>query len=202
MLDTVIFDLGGVLIDWNPRYLFRKLIQDEQEMERFLGEVATQEWNHLQDAGRTLQEATDWLVEKHPEQEELIRAYYGRWPEMLGGQIEGTVAILQDIFDKKTHRLLALTNWSYETFPVALEQFPWLSTHFEGVLVSGEEKLAKPDPAIYELLIQRYNIRPDKAVFIDDNFPNVEGARALGLHALHFTSPTNLASDLSELKVL
>jgi 2-haloacid dehalogenase len=202
MLNTVVFDLGGVLIDWNPRHLFRHLISEEERMEYFLREVATPEWNGRQDAGRPLDEATEWLIERHPEWEELIRAYYGRWPEMISGPIEGTLAILKTIYERKSHRLLALTNWSQETFPVARKKFPWLNSHFEGILVSGEEKLIKPDPRIYELLIERYGLDPEKAVFIDDNEPNVSGAREVGLHAIHFRSPELLKIELQKLEVL
>lgn len=200
-IDTVIFDLGGVLVDWNPEYLFRKIFDNEAEMRRFLTEITTSEWNELQDAGRPLAEATEWLVERHPRYEEQIRAYYGRWEEMLGGAIEATVAILEQLHRQRSHRLYALTNWSDETFPVARERFTFLR-FFEGILVSGREKLKKPDPRIYQRLLQRYAIEPSRALFIDDSRRNVAGAESVGLHAIHFESPEQLAGQLRAMGIL
>lgn len=201
-IDTVIFDLGGVLVDWNPEYLYRKLFDDEEEMRYFLAEIATPEWNEQQDAGRPLDEATEWLLARHPEYEEAIRAYYGRWEETLGGQVQESVDLLRELHDRGTHRLLALTNWSHETFPVARERFEWLQL-FEGILVSGEEKMKKPEARIYRRLIERYDVvAPGAALFIDDNVKNVEGARAVGLEAVHFQSPARLRADLAAWKIL
>lgn len=200
-INTVVFDLGGVLIDWNPEYVYRQIFEDEAERRYFLTEVCSPHWNEQQDAGRTLQEATAWLVERFPDYEPQIRAYYGRWQEMLGGAIPETVDILNQLRDQASHRLLALTNWSAETFPTALEMFDFLH-HFEGILVSGEEKLIKPDPRIYQLLISRYGLNPGESLFIDDNPKNVEGARAVGLHAVHFQSPGQLRKALEEWGIL
>ncbi|MBK8706846.1 MAG: HAD family phosphatase [Saprospiraceae bacterium] len=200
-INTVVFDLGGVLIDWNPEYVFRQIFEDEAERRYFLTEVCSPHWNEQQDAGRTMQEATEWLVERFPDYESQIRAYYGRWQEMLGGSIPETVEILNQLREQNSHRLLALTNWSAETFPTALEMFDFLH-HFEGILVSGHEKLIKPDPRIYHLLIDRYGLNPGKSLFIDDNPKNVEGARAVGLQAVHFQSPGQLREDLEERGIL
>ncbi|NUQ23764.1 MAG: HAD family phosphatase [Saprospiraceae bacterium] len=200
-IHTVVFDLGGVLIDWNPEYVYRQIFEDEAERRYFLTEVCSPHWNEQQDAGRTLQEATEWLVERFPDYESQIRAYYGRWQEMLGGAIPETVEILNQLREQNSHRLLALTNWSAETFPTALEMFDFLH-HFEGILVSGHEKLIKPDPRIYHLLIERYGLNPGESLFIDDNPRNVEGARAVGLQAVHFQSPRQLREDLSVLGIL
>lgn len=200
-IETVIFDLGGVLIDWNPEYLFRKIFDDEAEMRRFLTEITTPDWNEQQDAGRPLAEATEWLVERHPEHEAPIRAYYGRWEEMLGGAIAGTVELLNRLHAQNSHRLYALTNWSDETFPIAVERYEFLQL-FEGILVSGREKLKKPDPRIYRLVIERYAISPQRSLFIDDSRRNVEGARAVGLQAIHFESPEKLETDLRERGIL
>jgi len=197
-INTIIFDLGGVLIDWNPRYVFRQLFKTEQEVEDFLANICTLEWNGEQDRGRSLQEATDILVAKHPEWEDHIRAYYGRWEEMLGGPIQETVELLEYIKAGGQYRLLALTNWSAETFPVALERYAFLQ-HFEGILVSGAEKLIKPDPAIYKLLIERYKVNPAEAVFIDDSLKNVAGAEAVGLKAIHFKSAMQVREDLADM---
>jgi 2-haloacid dehalogenase len=199
--DTIIFDLGGVLVDWNPRYVYRQIFSNEAEMERFLQEVTTNHWNEQQDAGRTLAEATEILVAEHPHFETEIRAYYGRWTEMLAGAIEDTVAILDEIIKNGRHRVYALTNWSNETWPYALEYFPFMHW-FEGVLVSGDEKLIKPDPAIYELILSRYNIDRSTALFIDDNIKNIHGSWAVGLPAVHFESPGQLRQFLVEKGVL
>lgn len=200
-LDTIIFDLGGVLIDWNPAYVFRKVFADESEMHFFFREICTPEWNAQQDAGRPLAEATNWLLEQHPEYEAEIRSYYGRWEEMLGGAFDGTVRILEQLHQMGRHRLYALTNWSHETFPVAQKHFSFLQL-FEGIVVSGEEKLAKPDPRIYHTLLDRYAVRPQNAAFIDDNEHNIAVAREIGLHAIHFQSPELLEEALLELGVL
>lgn len=200
-LDTIIFDLGGVLIDWNPEYVFRKVFEEEEDMLHFFREICTSEWNAQQDAGRPLAEATEWLVERHPEYELEIRAYYGRWEEMLGGANKGTVRILEHLHAKKSHRLYALTNWSHETFPVALERFPFLHL-FEGIVVSGEEKLAKPDPRIYHTLLNRYEVNAHNAAFIDDNVHNITAAQEIGIHGIHFTSPELLEEELKRLGVM
>lgn len=199
-IDTIIFDIGGVLIDWNPEYLFRQVFDDEEEMHYFFREVCTPEWNAQQDAGRPLAEATEWLLERHPEYEAEIRAYYGRWEEMLGGALEDTVRLLERLHSQGSHRLYALTNWSHETFPVALQRFPFLHL-FEGIVVSGAEKLAKPDPRIYHTLLDRYKVQAQSATFIDDNAHNVATAREVGLHAIHFRSPQLLEEELRELGV-
>ncbi|MBK7874053.1 MAG: HAD family phosphatase [Saprospiraceae bacterium] len=200
-LNTIIFDQGGVLIDWNPEYVFREIFDDEQEMRYFFDHICTHDWNIQQDAGRPLAEATEWLVQERPDYEPHIRAYYGRWREMLGGAIEETVAILDELRQQDTHRLLALTNWAHETFPVALEQYDFLHW-FEGIVVSGEEKLIKPDPRIYQTLIERYAVQPQHALFIDDNANNVAGAQDVGLHAVRFESPAQLRNFFQAHKIL
>ncbi|MCR9287889.1 MAG: HAD family phosphatase [Bacteroidetes bacterium] len=194
-LDTIVFDLGGVLIDWNPKYVFNQLFDNQIEMDYFFENICTSEWNIQQDAGRPLQEATDSLIEKHPHYESYIRAYYGRWQEMLGGPIQETVEILRHLINSKTHRILALTNWSNETFPVALGLYDFLHW-FEGTVVSGDEKLIKPDPKIYQVLFDRYGVEPSKAVFIDDSLKNVKGANVVGMHGIHFQSSAQLKADL------
>jgi len=144
---VVVFDLGGVLIDWNPRYLYRKLFDDDEGMERFLSEVCSPEWNTRQDAGRLWREAVSELTTRHPDQAAMIAAYHLRWPEMLGGDIPEAVELLKELKQQRL-RLYALTNWSHETFPVARSRFAFLDW-FEGIVVSGEERMVKPDPAIF-----------------------------------------------------
>jgi 2-haloacid dehalogenase len=200
-IETIIFDLGGVLIDWNPRYLYRKILKDEDQVTWFLENICTSEWNDQQDAGRSFEEATRELILKHPEWEEAINAWYGRWQETITGSISGTVDILKKIKGSKEYRLYALTNWSAETFPWALDNFEFLHW-FEGILVSGQEKTRKPFPEFYQLLFDRYAIDPSRALFIDDNIKNIEGARALGLPSVHFQNPDQLKSELTRLGVL
>lgn len=199
--DTIIFDLGGVLIDWNPEYVFREVFDDEQEMRHFFAEICTHDWNIQQDAGRLLAEATEERVALFPAYEPQIRAFYGRWKEMLGGPIHETVEILETLHQQKDHQLLALTNWSHETFPTALELYPFLQL-FEGILVSGVEKLIKPDPRIYQLILERYDVNPTRALFIDDNAKNVEGAKNVGIEAVQFHSPAQLRAYLEAHSVL
>lgn len=200
-IETVIFDLGGVLIDWNPDYVYRTIFNDETKMREFYNEICTSEWNEEQDAGRGLKEATEELVAKFPHEEKNIRAYYDRWEEMLRGEIEGTVEVLQRIKDRGDLKLYALTNWSAETFPVALKKFPFLHW-FHGRLVSGEERMRKPFVEFYELLLSRFNINPHTAVYIDDNERNLKPAREMGIHTIHFTSPPQLAEELHALHIL
>jgi len=192
----VVFDLGGVLIDWDPRHLYRRLFDDEEQMEWFLANVTTHEWNVLQDRGRSLTEATEELVARHPEHEELIRAYYERWPEMLAGSIGDNVATLADVRAAGLP-LYALTNWSAETFAQARRKFEFLDW-FLGIVVSGEEGMAKPDQAIFHVLLDRYGLRAPDTTFIDDSAANVEQARRVGLDAIHYVSPSQLRAGLQE----
>ncbi len=199
-VSTVVFDLGGVLIDWDPRYAYRDMGATEAEIERFLAEVATSEWNHQFDAGRPFAEGIAERKERFPEHAEWLDAWWTRWPDMLGDAIAGTV----DVLDELTSRgvpVYALTNWSAETFPIARERFDFLSA-FEGIVVSGEVGLAKPDPAIYRRLTSDFGIDPADAVFVDDLVRNVEAARAVGLHGLRFTGADDLRRDLAALGLL
>jgi 2-haloacid dehalogenase len=199
--DTVIFDLGGVLIDWNPRYLYRKIFKTEQEITWFLENVCTPKWNDQQDAGRSFEEATETLARQYPEHEEAIRAWYGRWQETISGPLHDTVEVLREVKNNNRHRLYALTNWSAETFPWALSNFEFLHW-FEGIVVSGVEKTRKPFPEFYSILFNRYKVNPSAAIFIDDNVKNIEGGRAVGLHTLHFQSSEQLRKDLKDLQIL
>ena len=194
-INTIIFDLGGVLIDWNPRYVYRSIFKTEEEIDWFFENICTNDWNEEQDAGKMLNEATEELVVRHPDWENQIRAYYGRWEEMLGGVIQETVDILQELKKNKDLKIYALTNWSAETFPVALERFEFLQW-FDGIVVSGVEKTRKPFPEFYRRLIDRYGINPSESVFIDDNLRNVEGAETLGVKGIHFKNPEQLKHSL------
>lgn len=200
MLNTIIFDLGGVLIDWNPEYVFRHLIPDADRRRFFFENICTHEWNIEQDAGRSLEAGTNLLLAQWPEWEHEIRAFYGRWEEMLGGPIPETVEVFRELRDQGRHRLLALTNWSAETFPVALERYEFLHW-FEGIVVSGTEKTRKPFADIYQILLNRYDVTPAKAVFIDDSLKNVDAAEALGIRGIHFQGAGSLRSVLKEWQV-
>jgi 2-haloacid dehalogenase len=200
-IDTVVFDLGGVLIDWNPRHLYRKIFKTEEEIEWFLQNVCTHDWNEKQDAGRSFEEATQELLEKFPEHEEPIRAWYGRWQETISGSIPDTVEILKEIRESKKFRLYALTNWSAQTFPWALDNFEFLHW-FEGIVVSGHEKTRKPFPEFYQILLDRYAIDPATSIFIDDVPRNLHGADAMGIRGIHFQSPGQLRLELKTLGLL
>jgi len=199
--DVLVFDLGGVLVDWNPEYLYKDIFPNEDERRWFLSTICTLDWNEEQDAGRSLQEGTDHLVKKFPAHEAAIRAYYDRWKEMLGGPIHETVEIFRELKQQTSLRLYALTNWSAETFPVALELYEFLHW-FDGRLVSGEEKIRKPSPEIYQRLAERFGIEPSTAIYVDDNLRNVVPARDLGFYGIHFRSPKEFREELVELGVL
>jgi 2-haloacid dehalogenase len=197
-IDTIVFDLGGVLIDWNPDYVYKTIFPDDKERKWFYENICTPDWNEEQDAGRTLQAATEELLKKFPEHEKNIRAYYDRWQEMLGGPIHETVDIFHHLKHKTDIRLYALTNWSAETFPVALQLYDFLHW-FEGRVVSGEEKTRKPFTEIYKRLVERYNIVPENAIYIDDNYRNLIPAKELGFNIIHFQSPQQFKKELENL---
>src|SRR5262245_7057057 len=200
-IDTVLFDLGAVLIDWNPRYLYRAhFAGDEAAMEHFLTEIVPNEWNRSIDAGKTFDEAVAERIKLHPTHADLIRLWRDGWPKMLADAIPGTVAILEEL-KANGSRLYALTNWSAETFPIARERFDFLN-HFEDIVVSGEVKLAKPDPRIFALTIERCRLQPAHTVFIDDSLHNVEAGRQAGLHALQLHNPDGLRRNLAKLGLL
>jgi 2-haloacid dehalogenase len=198
---VAVFDLGGVLIDWNPRYMYRKLFGgDEEGMEHFLANVCTAEWNELQDGGRTFAEAGALLKAEHPEKAKLIDAWIERYDEMLGGTIAGSVEILAELRARGVP-LYALTNWSSETYPIAVARFEFLKW-FRGTLVSGDVKMAKPDTRIFELFLERFAIDPAHAVYIDDRRSNVETAMMLGMHGIVFTDAAALRVELVKLGLL
>lgn len=195
---AVTFDLGGVMIDWDPRHLYRKLFDgDDAAMERFLAEVCTPEWNARLDAGRPFDEGIAELVAAHPDQADLIRAFKSRWPEMLGGVFDGTVAIMRELRSAGV-RAYALSNWSAETFGTARAHYPFLD-EMDGVLISGELKIAKPDPAIFRELLRRFGLAREATVYIDDWDRNVAAAASLGMVALRFVDAARLRRDLRDL---
>jgi 2-haloacid dehalogenase len=193
--NAIIFDLGGVLIDWNPNYVFDKVFDDEEKKKFFFENVCTSEWNEEQDAGRPIKEATEMLVAQHPDWKEQIEAYYGRWTEMLGGPIPETVEIFRQLKASGKYKLYALTNWSGELFPVALERYDFLHW-FDGRVVSGDEKMRKPFPQFYQLILDRFHLTPEETLFIDDNLRNVEAAKKLGIQCIRFENPAQLKKEL------
>jgi len=200
-INNIIFDLGGVLIDWNPDYMYKKIIQDENQRKWFLENICTSDWNEAQDGGRSIEEANELLIQSFPEYKDLILAYYARWEEMLNGPIVGTVEIFRSLKTQNKHGIYALTNWSAETFPRALELFDFLHW-FDGRVVSGEEKTRKPFKEIYDIILTRFNLDPSSTLFIDDNLRNINAAKELGIVSIHFQSPEQLRNTLKEKNIL
>jgi 2-haloacid dehalogenase len=200
--NAIIFDLGGVLIDWNPGYVFDSMFADDEEKKKYFFEnICTHDWNENQDAGYPIKQATEELVAKHPDWKEHIEAYYGRWTEMLGGPIHETVDIFRELKDLNRYKFYALTNWSGELFPIALERYDFLHW-FDGRVVSGDEKMRKPFPEFYQLLLNRYNLQPGESLLIDDNLRNVQAAEALDIPTIHFQSPQQLREQLSNMEII
>jgi len=200
-INTIIFDLGGVLLDWNPMYVYDdKYFDSVEKRDYFFSTVCTSEWNEEQDAGRPISDGTEVLVKQFPEWEKPIRDYYGRWTDMLRGDIPETVSLLRKLKESGRYKLYALTNWQAELFQIALVRHPFLYW-FDGRVVSGVEKTRKPFPEFYQLLLNRYSVDPASALFIDDNLRNVAGAEAVGIKGIHFQSPKQLAATLKELCV-
>jgi 2-haloacid dehalogenase len=196
-VDTVVFDLGGVLLDWDPRHLYRKLIDDPDELADFLARICTAEWHHAHDLGVPILESCRELAREHPEYAELIMAWAERGEEMIAGQIDGTVEVLADL-SRAGVRCLALSNMEAETFPLRRERFAFMR-YFSGCVISGLEGVAKPDPAILKLLLTRYQLDPARTVFIDDKPDNITAAKQVGLTAIRFADPGQLRGDLGAL---
>jgi HAD superfamily hydrolase (TIGR01509 family) len=196
---TVVFDVGNVLLRWDPRHLYRRLIPDEGRMHWFMQNVCTSAWNLEQDRGRPWADAVALLVAQHPEWEQEIRAYDERWHETVAGVIEDSVAVLADL-KAQGEKVYAITNFSREKWAESVIRFPFLGT-FDGVIVSAHENLIKPDPAIYQTLFERYELSPGDCIFVDDSEKNIKGARAVGMQAVHFVEPIDLRTELRGLGV-
>jgi len=200
-IEAVVFDLGGVLVQWDPSLIYQAMLGSDELVADFFDEVGFLQWNHSVDAGeRTWAEAVAELTERYPHRGELIAAYPARFAESLAGQVEGTVEILHELHDAGI-RLVALTNWSAELFPHALERYEFLQL-FEGIVVSGQERLAKPDPRIYQLVLTRHRLDPARTVFVDDRLVNVAAARSVGMTGFRFIDPEQLRRDLARAGVL
>ena len=201
-INTIIFDLGGVLIDWNPEYVYLEVFNgDRKKMQWFFDNICTNEWNENQDAGYPMVKATEERIALFPEYEDLIKLFYGRWVDMLGDEILETVEILDKLIKSDKYKVVALTNWSHETFPIALNRFDFLHW-FEGIVVSGEEKTRKPFTDIYNITLTRYNIDAKHSVFIDDNLKNINTANMLGINGIHFKNPKLLIEQLKSFNII
>ena len=195
-IDTIIFDLGGVLIDWNPEYVYNKVFNnDPEKVQWFLNTVCTSDWNIEQDGGRTIEEAVALKIAEFPQYEDWIRIYYNQWHHMFSGAINKNVELFKNLKASGNYKIYALTNWSAQTWPKALELFPFLN-EFDGVVVSGKEKTRKPFSKIYHIILNRYAINPENAIFIDDNIDNILAANSLKLNGVHFKSPNQLNKKL------
>ncbi|MBM3433066.1 MAG: HAD family phosphatase [Bacteroidetes bacterium] len=197
-VETIIWDLGGVLIDWKTTYVFDEHYFDSLEKRKiFFDTVCTNDWNENQDAGYPIAQATAEKITEFPQWESAIRDFYGRWEEMLHGPIQETVDVFQELRATQQYKFYALTNWSAETFPIALKRFNFLHW-FDGRIVSGEEKTRKPFPKFYQILLDRYQLNPETSLFIDDNLRNVKAAEALRIPSIHFKDALQLRADLME----
>lgn len=195
-IDTIIFDLGGVLVDWKPEYLYRKVFNgNEKKVQWFLNNVCTSAWNAEQDGGRTIEDAENIKIAEFPEHEELIRLYYNQWHQMFSGPIEENVELFKQLKASGNYKIYALTNWSAEKWELALELFPFFN-YFDGVVVSGQEKIRKPYPEIYNLIVDKFAINPENAIFIDDNEENVIAAKSLKIQGIHYKSHQQLLNEL------
>jgi 2-haloacid dehalogenase len=198
-IENIIFDFGGVLVDWNPRYLYKDHFKDENEMEHFLKNICTDEWNLEQDRGRSLSEGTVLLQNKFPEFHSMIQLFYDKWNTMLKSDIPETVLLLYKL--KAKYKIYGLTNWSAETISIAYERFSFFK-EFDGIVVSGQEKMIKPSKQIYHLLLDRYNLKAENTIFIDDNINNIRAAEEIGLYGIHFESPSQLQTILSLINII
>jgi len=197
---VAVFDLGGVLIDWNPRHLYRKLFEDEADMEHFLANICTTQWNLQQDAGRTFAEACAALKLEHPSNAEMIDAWFERFDEMMAGPIAGSVDILAELREEEVP-IYALSNWSAETFPLAHTRFEFLQW-FRAIFLSAEVRLVKPDPRIFKRFCETFALVPEQIIYIDDLQHNVEAAGRIGMHAIRFSDPASLREELVQFGLL
>ena len=197
---NVVFDLGAVLIEWDPRHLYRKVFKDEAQMEWFLANVCHSEWNLEQDRGRSFDDAVVEATMRHPKHATEIAMYRDRWMEMVPGAIMGSVDILEALH-KNGAPLYAITNWNSDTFRATRNRFPFLNL-FRNIVVSGDEKLIKPNHKIFDLFCKRNNLDPVACLFIDDSLKNIRGAQMIGMNIHHFTSPEGLAADLKSRNLL
>ena len=199
-MKDIVFDFGGVLVDWNPRYFYRNVFSDEKEMEWFLENVCNTPWNLRHDSGIRFEDNWQELAHKYPQYETQIKQYYTGWPQMLRGEIPGASALVDEL-KNCGYKLYGLTNWSAQTFPIALKRFEMLSK-LDGIVVSGEEKCIKPGKEIFNVLLERYHLRANNCVFIDDNADNISAAKRLGFDTIHFQNIPQLRAGLKTRNIL
>ena len=193
-IKNIVFDFGGVLVDWNPRYLYDKYFGDAEQSQWFLDNICLYSWNIQMDGGKPFAEGVAEMVEKFPEYKEAIEIYHSRWVEMIGGEVEGTADLIRRL-KAAGYGVYGLTNWSNETYPFIRDTYPIFS-EFDGIVVSGDEKLLKPDPAIYDCLLGRYGLKAEESIFIDDNVANVAGAMVVGMYAIQFQDAKQVEDQL------
>jgi 2-haloacid dehalogenase len=198
-INTIIFDFGGVLIDWNPRHMYRDEFEENSEMEYFLSKICTDDWNLQQDKGRSLTEGTRILQDEFPEHHMKIQLFYDQWEKMIKGDISENVTVLKKL--KEKYKLYGLTNWSAETFPIVFKRYSFFEL-FDGIVISGQEKLIKPDKKIFELLLNRYQLEAKSSLFIDDNLNNIQAAKEMGFVTIHVQEKTNLKRELDALGLI
>ena len=199
-INAVVFDVGGVLIDWDPRYLYRKIIAEEATMERFLAEVCTPQWHSQHDVGASYADTIPALVAANPEWETEVRAWSERFAEMYGGSFDGTVALLRDLHEREIP-LFASTNWGAESWAAITARYEFFGW-FDGALVSGEVGIAKPDPAFFDLLVETFSLEPETTLYVEDNVTNLQAAGRRGFATHAFVSPGALAADLRRLGLI
>ena len=191
-----LFDLGGVFFDWDPNHFYKNVFENIEEREFFLAEVCNDQWNVQQDAGRSIAEAELELIPKFPHYEKEIKMYYKNHRKMIRGVFEESVDILKKLKDKN-YECYVLSNWSAETFAGMTDDYPFLKL-FDGLLISGEDKLMKPDSAIYELAKNRFNLNPEETIFIDDKRENIEAAKGLDFKTIHLADPKNIEIEINQ----
>lgn len=197
-IKNVVFDFGGVLLDWNPRYFYSSVFNDDEKMEYFISNIVTSKWNSQMDRGRTFEECMNELSLEHPEFKNEIMLYRKGWETMLKGEISSGIKLLNAVQNSGKFKVYGLTNWSAETFPYAFNTYKFLQT-FEGIVVSGEEKMIKPEKGIYLTLLERYNLKPEETFFTDDNPDNIEVAKSRGINAIQFTGTNENLDEISKI---
>ncbi|MGN0894267.1 MAG: HAD family hydrolase [Succinivibrio sp.] len=197
-IKNVVFDFGGVLLDWNPRYFYSSVFNDDEKMEYFISNIVTSKWNSQMDRGRTFEECMNELSLEHPEFKNEIMLYRKGWEAMLKGEISSGIKLLNAVQNSGKFKVYGLTNWSAETFPYAYNTYKFLQT-FEGIVVSGEEKMIKPEKGIYLTLLERYNLKPEETFFTDDNPDNIEVAKSRGINAIQFTGTNENLDEISKI---
>ena len=189
-----LFDLGGVFFDWNPKYFFEKVINNFEELDYFLNEICNNEWNIKQDAGRSIKIAEKELIAKYPNYSKQINMYYSNHRNMIKGIYQESVDVIEYLKQKK-FQCFVLSNWSAETFQGMIEEYPFLKK-FDGIIISGEVKIIKPDPGIYYLAINNFNLIPNETIFIDDNLDNIKAAQIIGFKTIHLKDPSIIRKEI------